>query len=209
MVSRPKRGKTIRMEALQERAASNAELDGQLIERLALGDLDAFEAFYKEYRPKLRGFILNIVSNEEAVDEVFDDVMMVVWNKIASFEGRSKLSTWVFSIAYRRALKERTRRAGANRVEVEYTDEVAEPEAVEGEAERKVEAGRKRDKIKAALKKLPSDQGTVVRLAYFEGLGYRDIGAIMECPEDTVKTRMFHARRKLKAALGGTWADWV
>mgnify|MGYP001793540810 CR=1 FL=1 len=209
MVSRPKRGKTIRMEALQERAASNAELDGQLIERLALGDLDAFEAFYKEYRPKLRGFILNIVSNEEAVDEVFDDVMMVVWNKIASFEGRSKLSTWVFSIAYRRALKERARRAGANRVEVEYTDEVAEPEAVEGEAERKVEAGRTRDKIKAALKKLPSDQGTVVRLAYFEGLGYRDIGAIMECPEDTVKTRMFHARRKLKAALGGTWADWV
>ena len=209
MVSRPKRGKTIRMEALQERAASNAELDGQLIERLALGDLDAFEAFYKEYRPKLRGFILNIVSNEEAVDEVFDDVMMVVWNKIASFEGRSKLSTWVFSIAYRRALKERARRAGANRVEVEYTDEVAEPEAVEGEAERKVEAGRTRDKIMAALKKLPSDQGTVVRLAYFEGLGYRDIGAIMECPEDTVKTRMFHARRKLKAALGGTWADWV
>lgn len=192
------------MEALQDRAISSAERDGRLIERLALGDLDAFEAFYKEYRAKLRGFILNIVSNEEAVDEVFDDVMMVVWNKIGDFEGRSKLSTWVFSIAYRRALKERNKR-----IEVEYTDDVAEPEIVEGEAERELEAGRMKERIKAALQKLPSDQGTVVRLAYFEGLNYRNIGAVMDCPEDTVKTRMFHARRKLKAALGGTLADWL
>ena len=192
------------MEALQEGVGSTAERDDRLIERLQLGDLDAFEVFYKAYRPKLRGFILNIVPNEEAVDEVFDDVMMVVWNKIAEFEGRSKLSTWVFSIAYRRALKER-----AKRVEVEYTDDVAEPDVIEGEAERVVEASRAKARIKAALAKLPTDQGTVVRLAYFEGLNYRDIGAIMECPEDTVKTRMFHARRKLKAALGGTLADWV
>lgn len=192
------------MQGLKERGSHSAVSSDQLIERLRLGDLDAFEAFYKAYRPKLRGFIRNIVPNEEAVDEVFDDVMMVVWNKIADFEGRSKLSTWVFSIAYRRALKER-----GKKVEVEYTDEVAEPEIVEGEAERAVEAQRAKDRIKAALMKLPSDQGTVVRLAYFEGLTYRDIGAIMECPQDTVKTRMFHARRKLKAALGGTLADWL
>ena len=192
------------MKALQAGAAVTVERDDHLIERLALRDLDAFETFYKTYRPKLRGFILNIVSNEEAVDEVFDDVMMVVWNKIADFEGRSKLSTWVFSIAYRRALKER-----GKPVEVEYTEAVTEPEVVEGEAERALEEGRTRDRIKTALTKLPSDQGTVVRLAYFEGLSYRDISAVMQCPEDTVKTRMFHARRKLKAALGGTLADWV
>ncbi|MEM7702812.1 MAG: RNA polymerase sigma factor [Pseudomonadota bacterium] len=192
------------MEVLEKRAGPAAERDDQLIERLRLGDLDAFEAFYKAYRPKLRGFILNIVSNEESVDEVFDDVMLVVWNKIAGFEGRSKLSTWVFSIAYRRALKET-----GKPVEVEYSEATAEPDVVEGEAERALEAGRRKDRIKAALTKLPSDQGTVVRLAYFEGLSYRDIGAVMQCPEDTVKTRMFHARRKLKAALGGTLADWV
>ena len=192
------------MEVLEKRAGAAAERDDHLIERLRLGDLDAFEAFYKAYRPKLRGFILNIVSNEEAVDEVFDDVMMVVWKKIADFEGRSKLSTWVFSIAYRRALKERGRR-----IEVEYTDEVAAAEIAESAAEQEVEAGRTRGRIKAALFKLPPDQGSVVRLAYFEGLSYREISAIMDCPEDTVKTRMFHARRKLKAALGGTLADWI
>lgn len=196
--------KDIRMETLIERSISSGQRDDQLIERLRLGDLDAFETFYKAYRPKLRGFIRNIVSTEEAVDEVFDDVMMVVWKKISDFEGRSKLSTWVYSIAYRRALKERSKR-----VDVEYTDQLEEIGVSEGEAERALEADRAKDRIKWALGKLPSDQSTVVRLAYFEGLSYRDIGAIMECPQDTVKTRMFHARRKLKAALGGTLADWI
>ena len=188
---------------------STAGSDDLVIERLRLGDLNAFEDFYKAYRPRLRNFIRNIVAHEDAVDEVFDDVMMVVWKKIADFEGRSKLSTWVFSIAYRRALKERGRKAAQTSAMVEYKEASTEPEAVEGEAERAVETARANDRIKAALMKLPSDQGAVVRLAYFEGLSYRDIGAIMQCPEDTVKTRMFHARRKLKAALGGSLADWV
>ena len=192
------------MEVLQERETSTAERDDRLIERLRLGELSAFEAFYKAYRPKLRGFIRSVTSNEEAVDEVFDDVMMVVWKKIGDFEGRSKLSTWVFTIAYRRALKERGKKP-----EVEYNDQVEEPAASDEAMERALEAGRAKDRIQAALGKLPSDQGTVVRLAYFEGLTYRDIGAIMGCPQDTVKTRMFHARRKLKAALGGTLADWI
>jgi RNA polymerase sigma-70 factor (ECF subfamily) len=192
------------MEMLKERPPSVNEQDDRLIERLRMGDVEAFEAFYKAYRPRLRGFILNITANEHAVDEVFDDVMMVVWNKIGDFEGRSKLSTWVFSIAYRRAIKARCKRQ-----DVEYSDHIEQPGLCEGDAERAVEAGRAQDRIRTALGKLPADQEAVIRLAYFEGLSYRTISAIMECPPETVKTRMFHARRKLKAALGGILSDWL
>lgn len=176
----------------------------QMIERLRMGDIDAFEVFYKAYRTRLRGFILKIVSREEVVDEIFDDVMMIVWTKIKDFEGRSKLSTWVFSIAYRRALKERNLK-----IEVELPNEIEEPDTTPNNAQRGVEVSSIKERIRAAVGKLPASQESVVRLAYFEGLSYRDIGEIMGCPEDTVKTRMFHARRKLKAALGGTLADWV
>jgi len=176
----------------------------QMIERLRMGDIDAFEVFYKAYRSRLRGFILKIVSREEVVDEIFDDVMMIVWTKIKNFEGRSKLSTWVFSIAYRRALKERNLK-----IEVELPNEIEEPDTTPNNAQRGVEVSSIKERIRAAVGKLPASQESVVRLAYFEGLSYRDIGEIMGCPEDTVKTRMFHARRKLKAALGGTLADWV
>lgn len=180
------------------------ERDDLLIEQLRLGNLEVFEAMYKAYRPKLRSFIRGIVPNEQAVDEVFDDVMMVVWNKIKDFEGRSKLSTWVYGIAYRRALKERGKRI--DEAPVEEIDEAANADP---DAEQPFDAIRVKNRIRAALDKLPTDQGSVVRLAYFEGLSYRDIGAVLDCPEDTVKTRMFHARKKLKTALGGTLADWV
>lgn len=175
-----------------------------MIEQLRLGNLDVFEAIYKAYRPKLRSFIQGIVPNEQSVDEVFDDVMMIVWNKIKDFEGRSKLSTWVYGIAYRRALKERGRR-----IDESLPDEVEETSTQGIEAEQPFDAIRVKNRIQAALNKLPADQGSVVRLAYFEGLNYREIGAVLDCPEDTVKTRMFHARRKLKSALGGTLADWT
>lgn len=192
------------MGLLGEQGDSAIGRDDQLIEQLRLGNLDVFEAMYKAYRPKLRSFIQGIVPNEQSVDEVFDDVMMIVWNKIKDFEGRSKLSTWVYGIAYRRALKERGRR-----IDESLPDEVEETSTQGIEAEQPFDAIRVKNRIQAALNKLPADQGSVVRLAYFEGLNYREIGAVLDCPEDTVKTRMFHARRKLKSALGGTLADWT
>jgi RNA polymerase sigma-70 factor (ECF subfamily) len=192
------------MSLLTEQSAAILQRDDLLIEQLRVGNLEVFEAMYKNYRPKLTSFIRGIVPNEQAVDEVFDDVMMVVWKKIKDFEGRSKLSTWVYGIAYRRALKER----GKHKDEV-TTDEMPEPEANTIEAEKPFEAIRVKTRIQAALSNLPADQGSVVRLAYFEGMNYRDIGMVLDCPEDTVKTRMFHARRKLKKALGGSLADWV
>jgi RNA polymerase sigma-70 factor (ECF subfamily) len=166
--------------------------------------MSVFETFYKAYRPKLRAFIRGIVPSEQAVDEVFDDVMMVVWDRIKDFEGRSKLSTWVYGIAYRRALKERKARR-----EVELPEDHKETPDDGAETDGPLAQITTRHHLQSALGKLPDDQGSVVRLAYFEGLSYRDIGAIMDCPEDTVKTRMYHARRKLKASLGGTLADWI
>lgn len=192
------------MKLPKEAAHLHIDRGDELVERLRVGDLEAFEEVYKTYRPRLRGFIRKVVSHEDIVDEVLDDVMMIVWTKVRDFEGRSKLSTWVFSIAYRRALKER-----GQRIEVELPDEIEGPDYAPDNAQQAVEACRIKERLKAALEELPAHQATVVRLAYFEELNYRDISEIMGCPEDTVKTRMFHARRKLKAALGGTLADWV
>ena len=192
------------MDLLDEKGSSASGNDTQLIEQLCSGDMAVFEAFYKDYRPKLRAFIRGIVPSEQAVDEVFDDVMMVVWDRIKDFEGRSKLSTWVYGIAYRRALKERKPVR-----EVEMPDHMDEKQEIGPDADEPFAQITTKHRLQTALGKLPDDQGSVVRLAYFEGLNYREIGSIMDCPEDTVKTRMYHARRKLKSALGGTLADWI
>ena len=89
--------------------ASGAPGERELLERVKVHDLDAFERLYRMYQPRLARFLTNLVRRPQLVEEVLDDTMMVVWNTAGSFRGTSKLSTWVFAIAYRKALKARMR----------------------------------------------------------------------------------------------------
>jgi RNA polymerase sigma factor (sigma-70 family) len=68
---------------------------------------------------------------------------------------------------------------------------------------------RLRAALMKAMDKLTPDHRAVVDLTYFHGMGYREIAEIVDCPVDTVKTRMFHARRRLKQAMTGSLVDWI
>jgi RNA polymerase sigma-70 factor (ECF subfamily) len=130
--------------------------------------------------------------------------MLVVWERPDAYNGTSKVSTWIFAIAYRKALKARAR--WPDPVEDNDRDlRVSDGPAPDEELQR----GRLREALVKAMAQLSADQRAVVDLTYFHGLGYRDIAEIVGCPIDTVKTRMFHARRRLKQALSGTLADWL
>lgn len=185
-------------------APSNALDERELLERVKAHDVDAFERLYRIYQPRLARFLINLVKRPQLVEEVLDDTMMVVWQTAGSFRGTSKLSTWVFAIAYRKALKARAR--WPDPVEDDERDmRVSNDAAPDAELDR----SRVRDALVNAMGKLSAEQRAVVDLTYFHGLGYREIAEILSCPVDTVKTRMFHARRRLKQALSGTLADWL
>ena len=176
----------------------------ELLERVKARDVDAFERLYRIYQPRLARFLINLVKRPQLVEEVLDDTMMVLWQTAGSFRGTSKLSTWVFAIAYRKALKARAR--WPDPVEDEERDtRVSNDPAPDEELER----GRIRGVLVGAMAKLSAEQRAVVDLTYFHGLGYREIAEILSCPVDTVKTRMFHARRRLKQTLSGKLADWL
>jgi RNA polymerase sigma-70 factor (ECF subfamily) len=166
--------------------------------------VDAFERLYRAYQPRLARFLSNVVNRQQLVEEVLDDTMMVVWQTAGSFRGTSKLSTWVFAIAYRKAIKARLK--WPDPVEDEDRDtKVSNDPAPDSEMER----SRIHKALVNAMAGLSAEQRAVVDLTYFHGLGYREIAEILACPVDTVKTRMFHARRRLKQALSGTFADWI
>lgn len=176
----------------------------QLIARIRERDLPAFEALYRNYQPRLARFLANLIRRPQVVEEVLDDTLLVVWERPDSFNGNSKLSTWIFAIAYRKAMKALRQQDEA----VEDRDAELRVSLDPGPDE---EAGRQR--LRAALSEaighLSVDHRAVVDLTYFHELGYREIAEIMGCPVDTVKTRMFHARRHLKRVLAGEFADWV
>lgn len=178
--------------------------ESELLERVKAHDVDAFERLYRIYQPRLARFLINLVKRPQLVEEVLDDTMMVVWQTAGSFRGTSKLSTWVFAIAYRKALKARMR--WPDPVEDDERDtQVSNDPAPDAELQR----SRIHSALVTAMGSLSAEQRAVVDLTYFQGLGYREIAEILSCPVDTVKTRMFHARRRLKQALSGTLADWL
>ena len=176
----------------------------ELLERVKARDVDAFERLYRIYQPRLARFLINLLKRPQLVEEVLDDTMMVVWQTAASFRGTSKLSTWVFAIAYRKALKARSH--WPDPVEDEGLDTRASNDPAPDE---ELDRNRVRNALVGAMAKLSAEQRAVVDLTYFHELGYREIAEILGCPVDTVKTRMFHARRRLKQTLSGKLADWL
>ena len=187
-----------------EAARSSALEEGALLDRVKSQDVDAFERLYRIYQPRLARFLVTLVQRPQLVEEVLDDTMMVVWQTADRFRGTSKLSTWIFAIAYRKALKARAR--WPDPVE---DDELHARVSDVPAPDQQLHQSRLHDALVDAMSELSAEHRTVVDLTYFHGMGYREIAEVVDCPVDTVKTRMFHARRRLKQALSGTLADWL
>jgi len=167
-------------------------------------DLRAFEQLYRRYQPRLARFVANLVRRPPIVEEVVNDTLMVMWDRSESFSGASKLSTWLFTIAYRKALRARTRQD-----EPVEDHELARRASTDAAPDHALGRDRTRAALLSAMDGLSPDHRAVIDLTYFHEIGYREIAEIMDCPVDTVKTRMFHARRHLRRQLAGELADWI
>jgi RNA polymerase sigma factor (sigma-70 family) len=168
-----------------------------LVSRVAQGDGAAFDALFRRYAPRLIRFLGPTTRGAHLIDEIVNDTMFVVWRKARTFNGCSKVSTWILGIASRRRLK--TLQRVDDRIGNVDIDELAAPVECgpEGQFIRQDLQRRLRDAIDA----LPAEQRRVVMLTYFDGCTYAEIAAIVGCPVNTVKTRMFHARRRLRVLL--------
>ncbi|MFL6775825.1 MAG: RNA polymerase sigma factor [Sphingomicrobium sp.] len=187
-----------------EAARSSSPDDRELVARVAARDLQAFERLYRLYQPRLTRFLTTLLRRPPLIEEVLDDTMMVVWQSADRFRGSSKPSTWIFAIAYRKAQKAKKR----------WPEPLEDPEydtraSDEPAPDEQIHHERLHDALVRAMGQLSTDHRAVVDLTYFHGLGYREIAEIVDCPVDTVKTRMFHARRRLKQAMPGKLSDWL
>ena len=191
-------------EAPGSAARSDAGDDAHLIDLIVGKDLRAFEELYRNYHPRLSRFLKNMLRSAPLVEEVLDDTMMVVWRQPDRYNGKSKVSTWIFAIAYRKALK------ALKRHDEPVEDKHAEArESAEAGPEQQLGRAQVQQVLQGAINELSQDHRAVVDLTYFHGIGYREIAEIMACPVDTVKTRMYHARRHLRNKLSGQLADWL
>lgn len=165
-----------------------------LIRRVAAKDRQAFETLYHRYARRLYGYLAKFIRQQEVAEEVLNDVMLVVWQNASRFDNTSRLSTWILGIAHHKALA-RSSKAPADALPA--TPEWSDREDPEGVVTRQ-ELGHI---LTRALDALPPEQRAVVELTFYHGCSYREVAAITGCPVNTVKTRMFHARRRLVQLL--------
>jgi RNA polymerase sigma-70 factor (ECF subfamily) len=182
---------------------SDDNADLALLARIGNGDRNALRDLYTTYYHPLLRFIYRITGRLDLAQEGVNDVMLVVWGNSRSFGGRSSVSTWIMGIGYRKALK---LLASSRR----WTDRfIGAPEDVIERYAPLVEQSDDdlRDLLDEALRHLSPEHRAVVELTYFYGCSYEEIAAIADCPVNTVKTRMFHARAKLKKLLPALGKD--
>jgi len=179
------------------------DVERALLRRVSAGDRDAFRDLYLRYHRRLARFLARLTREREDAEEVINDTLWIVWQRAADFRGASRVSTWIMGIAYRRALKLIRRAATHARVMV--------LEQVDGESatDDAQEMTSNRQLVEHALATLPLEQRLVLEFTYYLDHSCEEIAEIMECPVNTVKTRMFHARRKLRTLLSeqtsGAW----
>ena len=175
----------IRERTLQLPKDDPDSLDRTLLSQVAAADRSSFDDLYRRYYPRLVNFAMRSTSRPDLAEEVAADTLFTVWRKAGSFQGKSKVSTWIFGIAYRKSLKALTKtvkRETRSGGDVEKAPETAEPP--------NQNAVIFKDQVQAALKELPVEQRTVVILTYIYGYKYEETASIIGRPVNTIKTRM-------------------
>ena len=182
--------------------------DVELMRLIVAGDVAAFEQLYRRHHARLVALVSRLTRRPDLAEDIGNEAMLVAWQRAASFRGAARVSTWLCGIAYRLALKrlgQAQRHDGA--VDID-TVEVADPVSVENRA---AEAQLQRI-LQRAVASLPPPQRAVVELTFYHGCSQAEVAELLECPEGTVKSRMFHARQRLRQTLrhsvGETKEGW-
>jgi RNA polymerase sigma factor (sigma-70 family) len=165
--------------------------DHALMRRVSQGDRAAFDVVYRRYAERVRAFLLRAMPLHSLVEEALNDTMLTVWRRASRYDGSCRLSTWMFAVAQRKALH------ALRHARVRTPVPAAEPPS-RNEPDAEAQLSQWKEHLGRALVSLPGEQLAVLELTYFEGYGCREVASLMACPVDTVKTRMFHARRKLR-----------
>jgi RNA polymerase sigma-70 factor (ECF subfamily) len=163
-----------------------------LLKSIARGDRRAFEELYRCYYRRLARYLTRRLPPSYSADEIIDDTLLIVWQRASEFRYQSRVSTWIFGIAWRVALKSLRRH---KRCFATCADESPEPVI---DPYRELE---ERDWLAEGLRHLSDNQRLSLMLTYQLGHSIEQVATMTECAVGTIKARRFHARGRLRYLL--------
>ena len=172
----------------------------RLLGRIERADEAAFRELYRAFSRRLYAYVLRQLCDPAQAEEIVADTLYEVWRRPATFRGDSQFSTWLIGIARNKVLMAfRSRKPDQHHDDI---DDVAETIAAEDPSAFDVLAQQQRHEgVRHCMGKLSDEHRECVHLVFYEGLSLAEVAGVQGCPEGTVKTRLFHARAKLKNCL--------
>jgi len=170
-----------------------APADELLIGRIARGDRLAMQVLFARHHVRIFRFVLRLLRDEMAAEDVISDVFLDVWRQANKFEGRSAVSTWLIAIARFKALS-MLRKRRESELDEETAESIEEPS---DDPERAAAKRDKGEKLRQCLAALSAEHREIIDLVYYHEKSVEEVAQIVGIPANTVKTRMFYARKKL------------
>jgi len=168
------------------------------MERISSGDRRVFETLYQETSQRVFFYLNRLLQDRSTAEDILVETFTQAWKNAHRFQGQSKASTWIFGIARNLALNELRKRKPVE--DIEDHPELEEP----GDPLQDMEAEDRKAAVRDALIRVSAKHREVLDLVFFHEMNYQEIAAILDVPLNTVKTRVFHAKKAVKKKLGST-----
>lgn len=176
---------------------SESEADTRTIARIAAGDRQALTQLYLRHQQSLFSYLLQLTPDYGLAEDLLQDTLVAVWRSAHSFEGRSSVRTWLIGIARRQAHNALRQRG----LPLAGLSELDNTPAIDLEPEDAVLASAARDELNTAVRQLPLLHREVLGLIFVQQLSYQETAQVLGVPIGTVKSRLNHAKRSLRALL--------
>ena len=194
------------METVAPGLAAVQDTDAGLVSECKKGSSSAFEALVRRHQKRVFNTVLRMIGNHEDASEVTQDAFVSAYRSIGGFEGRSRFSTWLHSIAINLA-KNRIKQVGSRK----FHEPVSTDDPVPGTdgdtrmdhasddppAEERIERMETKDKLLKCLDSLDPESREAIVLLDVQGFSYEEIGQVLKIPGGTVRSRIFRAREEL------------
>jgi RNA polymerase sigma-70 factor (ECF subfamily) len=177
--------------------------DEALVLSIATGDKQALQVLFGRHNVRVYRFVLRFLNDEAAAEDLVSEVFLDVWRQANRFEARSQVSTWLLAMARNKALSALRRRSTE-----ELDEEVAE--FIEDPADNPEVTMQKKQRnsiLADCLTQLSAAHREIIDLVYYHEKSIDEVAEIIGVPQNTVKTRMFYARKRIAELMNGKGLD--
>jgi len=189
--------------AIRNRDVAHETTDEALVASIAKGDKRALQTLYGRHNVRVYRFALRFLNDEALAEDMVSEVFFDVWRQAERFEGRSKVSTWLLAMARNKALSVLRRRSTE-----ELDEEVAEfIEDPSDDPEVSMQKKQQTSLLQECLTQLSPAHREIVDLVYYHGKTIDEVVEIIGVPVNTVKTRMFYARKRIGELISAKGLD--